>query len=66
VDEEEDQPTYKVGDRVKHADPDIELEGTILDIDLAGQLTIQWDDWYTHPDQVLPAYEEIACRDLPN
>lgn len=52
VDDEEVVPTYTVGDRVKHADPDIELEGTILSIDGAGQLTIQWDEWYTHPDQV--------------
>lgn len=53
-------PQYKVGDRVKHAadSDDMKLTGTVTEVttDKNGQwLTIRWDLWPTHADQVTPA-----------
>lgn len=51
--------TYNVGDRVKFWDPDVDLVGTVIDVQndaRTGQwLTIQWDEWLANADQVEPA-----------
>lgn len=62
MDEEEAvQPTYKVGDLVKHAadSDDMEMTGTVVEVDIDPKgeqwLVIEWDQWNTHADQVKPA-----------
>lgn len=51
----ETQP-YKVGDRVAHADPDHQDEflGTVVGVS-DDYLTVRWDTWVGHWDQVQPS-----------
>lgn len=46
--------TFEVGDRVQYCEEEMNLVGTVVDVDKTEWVTIQWDQWDCHNDQIIP------------